>query len=340
MTFFRKDNNLNLGAVTDQYADIFIHVEENGLHSFIKANKVILASHSPYCHRVFQSRENVQNVDMVFVGMKAFLVREALRMMYGQTIKIAERHLERFCEFLQLLEFAFENSVVEEEGGAAHMPKKRKLSTDVHPECTTAPDGVVLDDVENQDKTCENISVSSTISPVKSTVQQPGVSTEHRSEKRTETTDILTETSESGLNEELDKIDFKLGISSSGHHSDYICCHCGRSIKSLVQAKIHFVDNHQNSDAEKRCIVDIMKSKANALGEFEKLKDVINNGGNNVLAVNQLKTIVENLHMHKETLKQLKEKNLPPNLIRKRIDISKSIVVIINNIETFIPEQI
>ena len=72
-----------------------------------------LAFPSSYCHRVFQSRESIQNVDMVFVVVKPFLIHEALRMMYFQTNQIAEKHLERFCVFLQLLKITFETSVAE-----------------------------------------------------------------------------------------------------------------------------------------------------------------------------------------------------------------------------------
>ena len=63
---------------------------------------------------------------MVFVGVKPFFIHEALRMMYGQTIQIAEKHLERFCAFLQLLEITFETSVAEGDD-SAHLQKKPKL---------------------------------------------------------------------------------------------------------------------------------------------------------------------------------------------------------------------
>ena len=115
------------------------------------------------------------------------------------------------------------------------------------------------------------------------------------------TTDNFTETSESGLFEELDNIDFRLRVSSTGHHKDYICCHCSRYVKSLIQAKLHFVENHQNSDAEKKTI---MKLKMTALDHFEKIKEVVEKGGNYILAMSQLRTIVDNLHTNEETLKQ------------------------------------
>ena len=55
-----KKKKLTQGDITEQYAEVYIHLKDKGNSSFIKANKVILAFHSPYFHRRLQSRDNMQ----------------------------------------------------------------------------------------------------------------------------------------------------------------------------------------------------------------------------------------------------------------------------------------
>ena len=72
MKFQLNNKALTLGQVANEYADVYLHIEENKTFSILKANKVILALHSPYFHRLFQSCENVQTFHMVFLGVANF----------------------------------------------------------------------------------------------------------------------------------------------------------------------------------------------------------------------------------------------------------------------------
>ena len=138
----------------------------------------------------------------------------------------------------------------------------------------------------------------------------------------------------------MTKIDFNIGVSSVGHHKDYVCCHCGNAVVSLVQAKLHFIDNHQNCDKEKEALSEIMKYKKVAIKEIQEVQENIHKGANKTLANSQLRNIIENLRKHENTLNKLTEKNLPPNLMRKRSDIIKSFNDIITKVETFIDSEI
>ena len=73
--------------------------------------------------------------------------------------------------------------------------------------------------------------------------------------------DNFTETSSSGLTDQLDIIDFKLGITPQGHHNHYICKHCNGIVMSLYEAKLHYMEKHQVSDAEKKAIGEIMTKR-------------------------------------------------------------------------------
>ena len=123
MIFQLNNKQVSLGAITDAYADVYLHVEEKkGLHSFVKANKVILAYHSPYFHRIFQSRENIQAVDLAFVGIDAAVVQDVVTMLYGISIQISEKKMNYFTRFLKLLEIEFEIN-----DGSESVPKSKNL---------------------------------------------------------------------------------------------------------------------------------------------------------------------------------------------------------------------
>ena len=102
-----KKKKLTQGDITEQYAEVYIHLKEKGDSSFIKANKVILAFHSSYFHRIFQSRGNMQTVDFAFIGIGADVVKETISMMYGSNLTISKNELAKFKMFFNMLEMNF-----------------------------------------------------------------------------------------------------------------------------------------------------------------------------------------------------------------------------------------
>lgn len=390
MTFHLKSQKMCLGQISDQYADVYLHIEENGVHSILKANKVILAFHSPYFHRIFQSRANIQTMDLAFVGIKPVLLRGALKMMYGQNTEVADNLVERFSALLNLLEVDFEKSSGYFGLESSTAQKRIKLG----PTISNLPDEHNRQENKIADETSENESCvtdmsqlqeqplmmsskvdittpiisatfastslpipsnapskiapastirattpSVTMAPTKTPItRSPGPPIAMpKADNMIETALIpLTETSESGLEEELKIIDFNIGVSSIGHHKDYVCCHCGKAVVSLVQAKLHYMDAHQNCDIEKETISEIMKYKKVAIKEIQELQECLHKGANKTLANSELRNIIENLRKHEDTLNKLSEKNMPPNLIRKRSDIIKSFTDIIAKVEQLI----
>ena len=102
-----KTNQLTQGDITEQYAEVYIHLKDKGNSSFIKANKVILAFHSPYFHRIFQSRDNMQTVDFAFIGIGADVIRETISMIYGSTLNVSKNEIVKFKMFFKMLEMDF-----------------------------------------------------------------------------------------------------------------------------------------------------------------------------------------------------------------------------------------
>ena len=116
MIFQLKNNKFQIGNFVDQYADVFLHLaDKKGNNSIVKANKVILAFHSKYFHRIFQSRESIKEVDMAFVGLHAASVLNAIQMLLGSDVEVSEKNCGAFISFLKLLEVDYECSVRDEE---------------------------------------------------------------------------------------------------------------------------------------------------------------------------------------------------------------------------------
>lgn len=125
MILLTKKTKLTQGDITEQYADAYLHLKEQGNSSVIKANKVILAFHSPYFHRIFQSRDNIQSVDFAFVGIGADVVKKTISMMYGSSLTVSKNELAKFKMFFNMLEMDFGVS----EDDANPMPTVKQPST-------------------------------------------------------------------------------------------------------------------------------------------------------------------------------------------------------------------
>ena len=376
MRFQLTGENVSLNkAVTDYYADVYLHVEQKkGSHSIFKANKVILALHSPYFDRIFRSSDNIHIFHMGFLGIKDFIINDALQMLYGASIQVLSKHVGRFSAFLQMLEIDFKSSDIniEEEKPA----KKLKLSSDEPASkesvTSTESNSNVPKDITVQetqlDKSVESsppqspLTLPSQTGDALSSYKTDGTTKEASSvfnkEGSSSSSSSLrsgfkftnkkgepafsdnwtdTETSETDLKETLQSIDFKLGSNDTGgHHQNYICCHCGLKVMAISKAKQHFINNHQNSEEEIRIIEEIIKYKKTAVGEINQLNRNIQGGSNQEMATCQLISIIHALHKHSKTLQSLIVKNLPPNLLRKRDDLINAIGETVRSVENYI----
>ena len=57
------------------YVNVFIHCENQ---SIVEAHMMVLAQHSPFCHRFFKSRKELKVADMFFTTMKHSVVEAAI----------------------------------------------------------------------------------------------------------------------------------------------------------------------------------------------------------------------------------------------------------------------
>ena len=111
MKFKLNQKHLSFGAISEKYADVFIHIADK--NRIIKANKVILAFQSSYFDRIFQCRDNMQIVDVCFTSIHPTIVSDAMKIMYGEVIEVLDKYSKQFIAFLKLLELGYEKEDIE-----------------------------------------------------------------------------------------------------------------------------------------------------------------------------------------------------------------------------------
>ena len=264
MKFKLNSKSLTLGQIAKDYADVSLYIEEKDAFSILKANKVILALHSPYFNRLFKSTKDIQHFHIGFMGVSNFAIRDAIRLIYGENISITGKNVSRFSGFLKLLGIDFESDIDEQE---SPLPKKQKLDLNESLDADKNPstDERQAEGIEPVQKQKEMPLTQQKV-PLLSSKEEQSMMTDERvmtdekseegklfhipsldsqpSVKITNRKDIpafldnWTETSETGLLESLQEIDFKIGGGNSkGQHQDYICCHCGVIVRAIAKAK-------------------------------------------------------------------------------------------------------
>ena len=109
MSSFKVKHALTKGSISDEFADVNIHVRDgNNQNITIKANKVVLAFHSKYFHEVLKHRATSACVDFAFVGVQATtVIQRTIDIMYGSKESISVKEFRKFKEFFKLLQVDF-----------------------------------------------------------------------------------------------------------------------------------------------------------------------------------------------------------------------------------------
>jgi hypothetical protein len=354
MEFKLINKQLSLGQVANEYADVHLHIENQKTFSTLKANKIILALHSPYFHRLFQSSEKSETFHVCFVGVANFAIRDAVRLMYGESITIPEKNAHRFSAFLKSIEIEFESPQGNQQGGS--LRKKQKLSTEETSVEKHSNVSDLLTSIEENEEEEEPRMTRQSPSPLTTTqrqIEEPNSTSNEELRKHGSLSspdsvkitnrkgeiaslDNWTKTSD---DIDLDDIDFESGAGNSeGKHCDYVCNHCRFKVQSFSKARQHFVNFHQKGDKELEIIQEVMNFKKLAFSEINKLKANIGGGCNKTLATSQLETIIDNLEQRVYSLRNLNDKNLSPNLKAKQNVLLQGINDSIKKVKSFIEE--
>ena len=111
MEFKLKEKKLSLGSVANEYADVHFHIEDKEEKTFttLKANKIILALHSTFFHRLFQSSEKSETFHVCLLGVANYAIHDVVKLMYGEQLTMQEKHVKRFSAFLKSIEIEVES---------------------------------------------------------------------------------------------------------------------------------------------------------------------------------------------------------------------------------------
>ena len=353
MKYALNNKTLNLGQLVEDYGDVSIYFEESHagkkVFSCQKANKVILALHSPYFHRLFQSNKTASVFHVCFVGVRPFAIVDVMKLIYGQNIYVKEANIGRFENFLKLLEIEFTK-----DGESASDASNSKKVTLSGPETTAtgtqheseSPPPIMAPPVvqkrSTQPKTEE--SAKSTACPDEPPKRSRRSRTPQEDEEDIyEYLETITVTTQTGLVEELEKIDFKLVPSASKKkHDEYVCCHCAIRLKALSDAKSHFISDHQRTEEEVKILKESILYNDAVGKEITFLQQSLQGDDfNKLMVLSQLETKVQDLERRVEVLKNLKEKNLAPHHMRKRdylLDMFTKKITRVNNFIKIVDE--
>ena len=327
MKFTLQNKYPTLGSLVEDYSDVELHFEDciNGEKFFTskKANKVILAMYSPYFHRLFKSSKGVSVFHVCFTGVDKHNVTNVLKLMYGGSIILEKKHITRFENFLKMLGIEYEH---EQEA-----PTISNISD------SDSPFNHPLPEKQQPDETEVVIEPPSNKNPLKNQGQKSSAFQKVVENSRPKLRGVLgpdeeidsefletcTETPESGLVEELAKVDFKLGTRASDRaHLEYICLHCGHVLKALTLAQRHFVKHHQKRDAEIKILQENIEYSVRVSKEISALKESLQGDYNKTMAICQLETLVKELHRRMSVLRTMIEKNLSPSCLTKRNELT------------------
>ena len=347
MEFQLVNKNVTRKDVLDDYVDVYFHIEEKNSFTTVPANKVLLALRSPYLHKLFQSGKKSESFHLHFKGVTKHTISDAVRVMNGETIEIPENNADRLILFLKSLDVEFENSQQEPLAKKKKNPKLKtpiplesEFENEVLESCSSEFEfhgqlSQLSSNIKSSNVNTKVAPLPSKSNPTVDAYQLPSSSKSIRITNRKgepATLDNWTETSD---DVNVDAIDFKIEKGSPGKHKKYVCCHCGIYIKSFATAQYHFINHHQKNDAELEIIQKAFNCRKETFDEIDKIQREIENGCDQVFAINKIEMLMSNLQEQINDLQNLEEKKLSPHLITKKKNLIKSMNKFIQKTKTF-----
>ena len=277
--------------------------------------------HSKYFDRIFtSSRTESAPTNIFFVGNTANGMVDVLKLLYGENVSVSQRSQKAFESLLLMLEINFSNATTDSVSSAKRTPKKPDSPPNIkRPKLTSQ--------VKRKDQKSMNPQhVEATDDVTQST--KKNLSTDSVPAYSESVNSNWTKTTESELESDLQKIGFKLEASSSkASHHTYVCYHCGYVVKAMVNAKVHYMQNHSNHEEELDLVKKSINFKKRLHDEYSKLSELVHGGGDfdRNLVENKIEMLLESSNEEVIKLKGLEEKDVAPNIQHKSKMTSKSI---------------
>ena len=278
------------------YVNVHIHCEN---YLTVEAHMVVLAQHSPFCHKFFQSRKGIQVADMFFVTMKHSVVQMAIQIMYGKTVDTEEPDFKRVCSFLRMLQVDFEIAPLAQESNSDDVGTTSNISTvgvsspfqtktaqtneqayevaesSLSPH-TQEQDSAPVSDVGSLDRTFDSRVPDVTSAP-QANMESDSMEIE---------TDNWTVTTES-LNRVFE-IDHTVETSKTEKKSKYICRQCQEICFAFHKAEHHYFRRHLNVKPVIELIDKVERKLKSFYKEYQDLVEALKNHGNKILVQHEI----------------------------------------------------
>lgn len=261
--------------VFKNYVNVYIHCEGN---LTVEAHMVVLAQHSPFCHKYFQSRQGMQVADLFFVTLKHSVVNKAIKIIYGKSVDIEEPEFKRICSFLRILQVDFETAPLAETN-IQNVALERTFESQ-RPSTTTSP-LPQANPIHLVDKAHDVVDLDRTFDS-----QSPDVQANSELNAMEMETDNWTVTTES--HNRVLEIDHTAEASKTEKKMKYICKHCREICFAFHKAETHFFRIHLDMKPMHELMAKVERHHTSFCKEYEDLVEAYAHNGNKILVQHEL----------------------------------------------------
>ena len=295
--------------VLKKYVDVYIHCENN---SIVEGHMVILAQQSPFCHRFFQSRENMKVADMFFTNIRQSVIEKAVQIMYGKSIDVLDAELKRVTSFLTMLQVKYLLATPGQESVSQSSKQETQHEVDFPSSL-----GLTLDIKENAEPEHKEVQ-----SVVKKAEMVLAINSTSKNQMVGFNFENWTETTED--KEKVDAIGHILVVNESLNRMQYQCKVCNLIFLAFRNAEKHFCYNHQDLEEEKKILANVQNGRDREKTKLEQYSKRSNTSFNKILVQHEMELIIENIENLVYKLDQLKD-GLPTKLEFKKRDLMKKL---------------
>ena len=284
-----------------------------------------LAQQSPFCHKFFQSRKGMKVADMFFTNIRQSVVRSAIHVMYGKSVKVSVSDTKRVTSFLNLLGVKFKVSSTVDVDDASLDNTSFPANIEVQAQVQAAEDKTKeIDNTKNEPifnhpgEKVDSKSVNS-IEPMPTTSQT----------KRKLDWDNWTNTTTDS--ERFQNIRQTVVKDSHGRKM-YKCNICSVSSLDFSAAEKHYRSQHRNLEKELNLLKRVQTQRIVLNGKFQELST---RGKNILLMENESKEILETFQNFESELSILPA-DLPSHMETKKRELLKKLKGDVILLNTFI----
>ena len=242
------------------YVNVYIHCENN---SIVEAHMMVLAQHSPFCHRFFMSRKEIKVADMFFTTMKHSIVEAAVAVIYGKTVSLGDSDFKRVCSFLRMLQVEYEI-----------------LPSDVET-CQEEDAGNRTFDIKTLERPTTVFA-----SPMQKTDAQ-NILPEQPAMREEEDLDNWTMTTES--TRRVFSIDHNAERLEEQKKTKYICKHCQETCFAFQKAENHYFNKHLAIQEITKMFTNVDQQQKGLNQKYLSLLDALRQNGNKTLVQHEMR---------------------------------------------------